>query len=170
MTAKKLQFDFDVNKENKSIMVTKEFDADLDMVWKAWTTADLLDQWWAPRPYQNKTKSLDFREGGRWLYCMISPQNDVHWCYADYQAIDSKHSFSWIDAFCDENGVKNNTLPGTAWNNEFKATGETTTVHITISHERLEDLEAIIAMGFKEGFTMGLGNLDELLASMRSRK
>ena len=45
-----LHFDFKVNKENNSIQVEREFAADLDLVWAAWTTAELLDQWWAPKP------------------------------------------------------------------------------------------------------------------------
>ena len=82
-----LLFDFTVNKENKSVHVTREFDADRALVWKAWTTAELLDQWWAPKPYRNVTKSLDLRDGGLWMYCMISPENEVHWCKADYEKI-----------------------------------------------------------------------------------
>lgn len=45
-----LLFDFSVNKENKTIHVTREFAANRELVWKAWTTAELLDQWWAPKP------------------------------------------------------------------------------------------------------------------------
>jgi uncharacterized protein YndB with AHSA1/START domain len=58
------------------LIVTREFDANSDLVWKAWTTAELLDQWWAPKPYRAETKSLDFREGGVWLYAMVSPENE----------------------------------------------------------------------------------------------
>lgn len=164
-----LLFNFTVNKETKTVHVTREFDADLALVWKAWTTASLLDQWWAPRPYQNKTKHLDLRDGGQWLYCMISPENQVHWCKAEYLGVQTESSLQWLDAFCDEQGVLNEAFPRSNWHNQFRATGDTTTVEVTITHERLEDLEAIIAMGFKEGFTMGLGNLDELLAAIRDR-
>ncbi len=53
-----LQFDFIVNKEKKTINIHREFAADLDLVWAAWTEADILDQWWAPKPYRNKTKNI----------------------------------------------------------------------------------------------------------------
>ncbi|WP_312302176.1 hypothetical protein [Chryseobacterium sp.] len=46
-----LLFDFSVNKENNTIVVKREFNANLELVWQAWTTAELLDQWWAPKPY-----------------------------------------------------------------------------------------------------------------------
>jgi uncharacterized protein YndB with AHSA1/START domain len=63
-----LLFDFTVNKESKTIVVNREFAAPLSLVWDAWTKAELLDKWWAPKPYRTETKSLDFREGGMWLY------------------------------------------------------------------------------------------------------
>src|SRR5688572_2666744 len=97
-----LIFDFTVDKEKKTIQVTREFAGDLDLVWKAWTTAELLDQWWAPRPYRNETKSLDFREDGLWHYKMISPENEVHWCRLDFKKIESLKSYSGLDAFCDD--------------------------------------------------------------------
>ncbi len=54
-----LLFDFSVNKENKTVHIEREFNAGLDLVWKAWTTAELLDQWWGPNPL-NKNKSYEF--------------------------------------------------------------------------------------------------------------
>ena len=48
---------------NKRITVTRNFEAPLEQVWKALTEKDLLDQWWAPKPWKAKTKSMDFREG-----------------------------------------------------------------------------------------------------------
>lgn len=51
------------------------------------------------------------------------------------------------------------------WTNSFTEDGETTTVDINIQYDELADLEKIMDMGFKEGFTMGLNNLDELLAA-----
>ena len=68
-----LLFHFTVNKENNTIEVIREFDADLKLVWQAWTTPELLAQWWAPKPYGIQTKSFDFRPDGTWLYAMIGP-------------------------------------------------------------------------------------------------
>lgn len=164
-----LLFDFSVNKENNTIHVTREFDANLDLVWKAWTTAELLDQWWAPKPYRNQTKSMDFRNGGCWHYAMISPENETHWCKLDYKEIDTLKKFSGLDAFCDENGNINNGFPRSLWQNIFSETANNTTVNITITFDSLADLEKITEMGFKEGFTMGLQNLDELLSTLKSK-
>lgn len=158
-----LLFDFSVNKEKKSIHVKREFAADLETVWAAWTTPELLDLWWAPRPYQTKTLSMDFRVGGSWLYYMIAPDGARHYCRADYKKIEKHKSFSGLDAFCDEKGNINPAFPRSLWNNSFQGDDETTTVHIVIEYQQLEDLEKIIQMGFKEGFTAALGNLDQYL-------
>lgn len=159
-----LLFDFSVNKENKTIHVKREFAAGLSRVWDAWTKAEILDLWWAPKPYQTKTKSMDFTEGGFWLYAMLSPENVAHWCRADYKKIEPLKTYSGLDAFCDEEGNVNTDFPRSLWTVSFSEKEGTTTVDITISYNELSDLERIIEMGFKEGFTMGLGNLDEYLA------
>ncbi|ANE50824.1 SRPBCC family protein [Flavisolibacter tropicus] len=164
-----LLFEFSVNKENNTVTVTREFAASRDLVWDAWTKPELLDQWWAPRPYRNKTKKMDFRVGGYWLYAMISPENETHWCKADYQKIEDQVSYSCLDAFCDEEGNINVAFPRSQWNNRFSDNGDNTTVAITVQYNSLEDLEKVIQMGFKEGFTMGLNQLDELLQTVTTK-
>ena len=110
---------------------------------------------------------MDFREGGTWLYAMISPEHQVHWCKNDYQKIEHHKMFSGLDAFCNEEGITAENMPRTLWTNEFTDKGSTTTVSINAKYETLEDLEKVIEMGFKEGFTMALGNLDEYLAKVQ---
>ncbi|MFN5983537.1 MAG: SRPBCC domain-containing protein [Fluviicola sp.] len=160
-----LKFDFTVNKEKNTIHVEREFNADLNLVWEAWTNPEILDQWWAPKPYQTKTKTMDFRSGGLWLYSMISPQNETHWCRADYKEVEPMKSYSYVDNFCDENGNVGHPFPNSFWTNNFSETGEITTVNITIQYESLGELEKIIEVGFKEGFTMAMENLDQYIES-----
>lgn len=161
-----LLFDFIVDKETQTVNVKREFNAGLDLVWDAWTKPELLDQWWAPKPYQNKTKSMEFREGGTWLYAMISPENELHWCKNDYIKIERQKSYTALDAFCDENGVTNKEVPQTEWTNNFSEDNNITLVTIVAKYKSLADLEKIIEMGFKEGFTMGLNQLDDLLLTL----
>lgn len=158
-----LLFDFTVNKENNTVNVKREFASTVDLVWKAWTTPEILDQWWAPKPYKTNTISMDFREGGSWLYYMESPQGDRHYCKNDYEKIDLLKSFTGLDAFCDENGNTNSEMPRTQWTNSFVSKGETTIVNIVAQYASLEDLEKIISLGFKEGFTMAMENLDQYI-------
>ncbi|HEY1055278.1 MAG TPA: SRPBCC domain-containing protein, partial [Emticicia sp.] len=56
-----LLFDFIVDKENRTITIKREFDADLAMVWEAWTNPEILDKWYAPKPYRAETQTMDFR-------------------------------------------------------------------------------------------------------------
>jgi uncharacterized protein YndB with AHSA1/START domain len=148
---------------NKKLFVAREFDGTLDQVWKAWTESNLLDKWWAPKPWKAKTKKMDFREGGYWLYCMEGPDGTQIWCRVDYQTIIFNKSFTAVDAFCDAEGNKTGDFPSMHWKNEFSKTetGTKVTVEITFSSEA--DLEKIIEMGFEEGFTAAHNNLDELL-------
>lgn len=148
------------------LVVTRTFNAERSKVWRAWTESSLLDQWWAPKPWKAETKTMEFAEGGRWLYAMVGPEGEKHWACVDYKTIDAQNSFTATDAFCDENGVPSGEMPSMDWHNTFTATGNATDVVIEITFDSEESLNTIIQMGFKEGFSMGLGNLDELLETM----
>ena len=158
-------FNFIIAKDDRTITVERTFNSPLDLVWAAWTDPAILCQWWAPRPYQCIIKSLDFRMGGKWLYCMEGPQGDRHWCFFEYGTITPKTYFDGHDAFCDEDGSANGFKPATHWKNHFSESGGTTAVRMHLDFTSPEALEQILKMGFKEGFTMGLEQLDELLSS-----
>ncbi len=149
---------------NKKLTVVRSFDAPLEQVWKAWTTSEILDQWWGPHPYRAETKTMDFREGGHWLYCMAGPQGDRTWCRVDYETIQPHKSITSTAIFCDEQGNQNPNLPIMHWRKEFSPTYNGTAVVIELSFNKTEDMETIIKMRFEEGFTAGLGNLDQYLA------
>jgi uncharacterized protein YndB with AHSA1/START domain len=155
--------DFKVDKENSTVNVTREFAANKDLVWRTWTEPELLDKWWAPKPWKSVTKSMEFEEGGRRLYAMVGPNGEEHWAFADYSSINPKDNFSYSDGFCDSEGNRTESLPDSSWSVNFSESNGVTTVYVEIKHETLEDLEKIIEMGFKEGFTACLEQLTELL-------
>jgi len=154
------------DEKNKQLRITREFDAPVEKVWKAWTDSKLLDQWWAPKPWKAKTKSMDFREGGTWLYSMIGPDGAEQFCRADYTMIAPGKQFKGRDAFCDRDGNITNEFPGMMWNCMFSKSENGTLVEVEVTFDSLEDLEKIVQMGFKEGFTAAHGNLDEVLETM----
>lgn len=158
-----LLFDFTVDKENKTINIKREFDAEVGLVWKAWTTAELLDQWWAPKPWRAETKTMDFREGGFWHYAMVGPEGEKHWGKATYITIETEKSFMAKDGFCDDNGTINHDFPENLWENKFIPKENITEVDVLLTFDSLADLEKTIEMGFKEGFTMALENLDQYI-------
>lgn len=157
---------FDVDKSNHKIIIKRDFAAKKELVWKAWTTSEILDTWWAPKPYEAVTQTMDFTVGGFWLYYMLSPEGERHWGRADFRAIDPGNGFVTYDAFCDEEGNIDGDLPRTLWHVNFLAEGESTSMEIELEFDDLDDLEKTLEMGFQEGFTMGLSNLDEVLAKM----
>lgn len=156
--------EFIVNKETKTVTITKEFAARLDLVWAAYTEAELLDQWWAPKPFESKTKVLDFEVGGRRFYAMVGPDGAARWAVQKYTSITPKTNFKFFNAFADAD--ENLQLPGSDWNFDFIDQGETTTVSVSIYNESLERMEMILASGFTEGVKLQLQSLDELLATL----
>lgn len=168
-----LLFDFTVDKSTKTVFVTREFDADLSLVWDAFTKQEILDQWWAPKPWAAKTKAMNFEVGGRRFYAMVSPEGQEHWSLQKYTSISPKTNFKYLNAFADKD--ENLELPGSDWDLNFSEQNArpdepfrrgTTKVSITIYNESLERMEKMIEMGFQGGFTMTLNYLEELLATL----
>jgi uncharacterized protein YndB with AHSA1/START domain len=158
-----LLFDFTVDKAAKTVFITREFDADLSLVWDAFTTPEILDQWVAPKPWTSKTKYMDFKVGGRRFYAMVSPEGVERWSIQEYTSISPKTNFKMLNAFADKD--ENPELPGSDWNYTFSEMDGKTTVHITIYNESLARLEKMIEMGFTEGFKASMKNLENLLAA-----
>ncbi|MEX2232509.1 MAG: SRPBCC domain-containing protein [Cyclobacteriaceae bacterium] len=154
---------FEKDLTNKKMFISREFVGTVEEVWQAWTDSEILDQWWAPKPWKAITKKMDFREGGTWLYCMQGPEGERHWAKANYKKIKAPESLEVIDAFCDENGNENPDLPNMHWRTSFKPSTNGTIVEISITFASQEALEQIVEMGFQEGFTAAHENLDQYL-------
>ena len=162
-----LLFDFTVDKTTKTVFVNREFDADLSLVWDAFTKQEILDQWWAPKPWISKTKFMNFEVGGRRFYAMVSPEGQEHWSIQEFTSITPTTNFKMFNAFADKD--ENPELPGSDWDYTFSEQNEKTTVRITIYNESLARMEKMIEMGFKEGYTMTLKNLEELLFTLKNK-
>jgi uncharacterized protein YndB with AHSA1/START domain len=160
---KELEYGFTVDKHNNTITIIREYDAPLEKVWKAWTTSEMLDQWWGPKPWRAITKSLDFREGGHWHYSMNGPEGEVQWGKFDYLTIEPNESFTGKDGFSDENGTLDTTLPQNHWELRMSQTGNTVMVDMLLTFEKAEDIDTYIDMGFREGITQTLDQLEEIL-------
>ena len=162
-----LAFEFRVNKEDNTILIIREFAADLALVWDAYTKPELLDQWWAPKPWKARTKTMEFREGGFWHYAMVGPEGEEHWSYVEFVKIVLHKLYTGTDCFADADANINRDLPQSRWEVTFTGKSEEVTlVEYAINYPDLAQLEATIEMGFKEGMTMALDGLDDLLASI----
>lgn len=160
-----LQFDFKVDKSTNTVLVEKEFDADLSLVWEAFTKKEILDQWWAPKPFESKTKAMEFKVGGRRFYAMVSPEGQENWQLQQYTSITPKTNFKFFSVFADKD--ENPHLPGSNWDLNFTEQNGITRVSITIYNESQERMQKMIEMGFKEGFTMTLNELGNLLLTLK---
>jgi uncharacterized protein YndB with AHSA1/START domain len=59
--------------EIERMVVTRIFDAPRELVWKAWTDPQYVKQWWGPKGFTAPFCQMDFRVGGKFLYCMRTP-------------------------------------------------------------------------------------------------
>ena len=162
-----LLFDFTLDKSKKTAFITREFDADLSLVWDAFTKQEILDQWWAPKPFASKTKVMNFEVGGRRFYAMVSPEGQERWSIQKYTSISPKTNFKFLNAFADKD--ENPDLPGSDWDLSFSEKNDKTTVRVSIYNESLERMEKMIEMGFKEGSAMQMQNLEELLTTLSQK-
>jgi uncharacterized protein YndB with AHSA1/START domain len=158
-----LLFDFTADKAAKKVFITREFDAELSLVWDAFTTRELLDQWSAPEPYTAKTKYMNFEVGGKRFYAMVSPEGSEGWVLQKYTSITPKTNFKLYNAFADKD--EKPELPGSEWDYNFSEQNGITTVRITIFNESFERMERLLE-GFRLGFTATLENLENLLATL----
>ena len=163
-----LLFDFTVDKTTKTVFVNREFAASLSLVWDAFTKQEILDQWWAPKPFLSRTKLMNFEVGGRRFFAMVSPEGQERWLIQKYTSISPKTNFKISNAFADKD--ENPELPGSEWDFNFSEQNGTTKVSITIYNESLARLEKMIEIGFQGGFTMTLNALENLLTTLSKRQ
>ena len=164
-----LLFDFTVDKATNTIFITREFEAELSLVWDAFTKQEILDQWGTPAPWTTQTISMDFKVGGRRFYKMASPEGQEHFSVQDYTSISPKSNLKYISNFADRDGNANPQFKGSENNLDFNEANGITTVKIVIKYETLAVLKMMIEKGFKEGFIMTLNSLGKLLASLSQK-
>lgn len=145
------------------LTVTRTFDAELDLVWRAWTEAELLDQWWAPKPWKSVTSHMEFKVGGHRIYAMVGPEGEKHVGRTDYLSINERKDFTGEDAFCDDEGNVNPDFPIATFVNRFESNLNSTLVTIETVYSSEEHVKQVIEMGMKEGLSAAFENLDFVL-------
>jgi uncharacterized protein YndB with AHSA1/START domain len=159
-------FVFETDLAAKKIRLSREFNAPIEKVWKAFTDPDLLDKWVAPKPWTAKTKTWDFKVGGISLYAMINTEGQKHWVYAKFTAIENGSAISTTGMFCDGEGNPVTDGPKSYRDTKFTSIdGNRTKVDTVIIFEEESTIKWFVEGGFKEGTEMTFAALDELLAS-----
>jgi uncharacterized protein YndB with AHSA1/START domain len=136
-------------------------------VWDAFTKPEMLDQWYAPKPWISKTKFMDFKVGGRRFYAMVSPDGQERWIIQKYTSISPKTNFKLFNAFADKD--EKPELPGSDWDLNFSEQSGRTKVSISIFNESLERMEKLMD-GFKEGMAATMRNLENLMTTLSHRR
>jgi len=167
-----LLFDFTVDKAAKTVVIKREFAAELSLVWDAFTKQELLDQWVAPAPMRSITKYMDFKVGGLRFYAMVSPDGQERWSIQRYTSITPKTNFKMFNSFADKD--ENPESEGSEWDHTFSEQDgpdgyRVTKVTITIYNESLARMEKMIEMGFTIGFKMSMSNLENLLTTLSQK-
>jgi uncharacterized protein YndB with AHSA1/START domain len=86
------------------VVVTRVFDAPVGEVWKAWTDPQYVMRWWGPQGYTSPVAKIDFREGGKSLVCMRSPDGQEMYSTWTYRKIVPNERIEYIFNFADEKG------------------------------------------------------------------
>jgi uncharacterized protein YndB with AHSA1/START domain len=86
------------------ITITREFSVPRALVWKAWTDPDLLKRWHGPKGFTAPFIKNDLREGGRYHYCMRSPEGQDHWSTGTFLELVEPERMVCTDSFADPAG------------------------------------------------------------------
>jgi uncharacterized protein YndB with AHSA1/START domain len=95
--------------EKIDLVITRIFDAPRERVWKAWSEPEQMMKWWGPKHFTAPVCKMDFRVGGKYLFCMRDLNGKDYWSTGIYKEIVPNEKIVWTDSFADENG---NVVPG----------------------------------------------------------
>lgn len=89
---------------NRAFVISRVFDARLDIVWKSWTEAERLKQWWGPKGFIVHTSKVDLRPGGMFHFGMTAPDGSEMWGRFLYREIEAPRRMVYINSFSDAEG------------------------------------------------------------------
>jgi len=149
------------------IVVSRTFDAPRKLVWKVWTQAEHLRQWWGPKGWTLPVCEVDFRPGGTWFYCMQGPDDTQACGKAYYNEIDEPDRFAYKDTFADSDGNPLEDMPAAQVAVEFIDEEGRTIVKSTSLYATKEDRDKVIEMGVEAGIGQTLDRLEKYLKTLK---
>lgn len=99
------------------LIIVREFDAPVEKVWRAWTEPEHTMKWWGPQDFTSPECKIDFRVGGKYIFCMKAPDGKLFWSTGKYLEIVPLQKIVCTDSFSDKDG---NVVPAS----EYGMTGE----------------------------------------------
>lgn len=93
-------------REKERMVISRVFDAPRALVWEAWTNPKYVMQWWGPKDFTAPSCQIDFRVGGKFLYCMRTPDGHEGWSAGEYHEIVLHEKIVYSMYFSDSKGNK----------------------------------------------------------------
>lgn len=154
--------------QGEPFVITREFAASRDLVWKTWTEVEHLREWWGPAGFRVTKATVDLRPQGLFHYCMLMPDGGTMWGRAAYREIVPPEKLVWINSFSDpEGGITSHPLTKDPWPLQILTTvtfaehaGKTTVTIEQLPYEASE-AEWKVFTGGRESMKMGWGGLLE---------
>ena len=150
-----------------SMTVVGDFPVPVERLWSAFADPRQLERFWGPPGYPATFGTYEFRTGGVAHYWMTSPEGERFHGRWDFVDVDEPHRFVVNDAFADENGEIDPTMPPGEMTLLFESTADGSRFTAVSKSPTLEALEQVIEMGQVEGMRQSFAQLDTVLADLR---
>jgi uncharacterized protein YndB with AHSA1/START domain len=146
---------------DEQIIITREFDAPKHLVYKAWTTPELVKRWWSGGHGEVTIAEIDLRVGGMWRYVMIANEGFEVGFHGEYREIVPDERIVSTEVYEGmPEGEALNTLTLT------EADGRTT-MTILVQHSCKEHRDAHINSGMEAGMQKSMDLLEQVAVSLR---
>jgi uncharacterized protein YndB with AHSA1/START domain len=160
--------------EGQELILERVFNAPRELVFKAFSEAEHLKQWWGPRGWTVTVCNVDFRPGGIWHYCMKcmdKNQGDFYgfesWGKAVYEEIVTNEKIVYVDYFSDADGNEAEGMPSTQVTMSFlEHEGKTKLISVG-RYDSAEALKSVLEMGMEQGITETWDRFEEHLQSLQ---
>jgi uncharacterized protein YndB with AHSA1/START domain len=146
------------------ILITREFDAPKDLVYKAFTTPELVKRWWHAKRGEMTTCEIDLQVGGEWRYAMAVEGGVEVAFHGEYREIVPNERIVSTEVFEGIPDAEEHASVNTA---TFTETDGRTTLSILVQHRSKEDRDAHIDSGMEDGLQDALDLLEEVAVSLR---
>ncbi|MGG1661790.1 SRPBCC domain-containing protein [Brevibacillus sp. NRS-1366] len=160
--------------EGQELVLERIFNAPRELVFKAFSEAEHLKNWWGPRGWTLTVCNVDFRPGGIWHYCMKcidENQGDFYgfesWGKAVYQEIVEAEKIVYIDYFSDAEGNEAEGMPSSDITMIFEEHEGKTKLVSRAKYASAEALKKVMEMGMEQGITETWDRLDEHLQTIQ---
>ncbi|RZQ59487.1 SRPBCC family protein [Amycolatopsis suaedae] len=144
------------------ILITREFNAPKHLVYRAWTTPELVKRWWAGDRGEVTSVEIDLRVGGRWRYVMTANGGFEVGFHGEYQEIEPAErivSTEVYEGFPKEDAYATNTIT-------FTETGGRTTLRVLTQHQTREHRDGHINSGMEGGMQESMDHLERVAVSL----